>query len=849
MTPRHIGSWFAKHRALVIDCTVSLLLMGFWAMLSTPMLNDAGLLFRWDPVPALLWCFLLTAPYAFHRVRPTLSVNLFLGVVIAQIVFGPSLIIADVMALPMLYTALVYGNTDQTHTYLRWAAVLGASTALAAGLSNQLTPLSEWMRVRMGGTAPELSVSCSPDPVNGQWIAAPFQCAASIMGNAFLIGIMFAIAIIMIVVAAFWQRARRQTIQLLAERNRAIEARQEEEKRIAASAERARIARDMHDVVAHTLSIIIVQADGGRYATVNNPTMACETMETIRHESELALRDMKNLLSVFGGSVHGGYADIPLLIRQATQASDTMTITHTVKGSPDAQLLNEQAGIVLYHVVQESLTNVRKYAGPQVHVDIREIWDAHTVTMIIHDDGRGAAASLDGHQPGFGLQGMRERVESVNGSVASGPAISGGFTVTATVPASVDATENTADSSNTDTEKSHANASTYSPATAVPTKDRENTNMAVIDSEDAVAPTSQEHHSPIAVAHAWTERVSWLRSKPFEHSQDGSHGNWIMRLSHWTEHHYVLTDTLAVFIVIAFMLSNDIGLFTVVAWDYMEQHSIIITAITVILMLPLCLRRRYPRTVAVTFAVLAALQLVFLPNLYSADFFALLAIYTCALYGRKREWMWMVPTILAVSTLTGVKVGTMACGYRALIVASIQMPKTCSTVTQEAVKIGVQFAVLTAMVCMIALLAGAWARQKGENPQVLQARAEALQAEEAKQRVMAANRERDRISAQIQTEVSETLYSVIDQTNTELDSIHAELNAGAAPTPESIGNAFASIAKRGRAALSRMRMLLKVLRETGFSDEHEDDDNHMIMPLSPISGTHTAADREAETSV
>jgi hypothetical protein len=97
-------------------------------------------------------------------------------------------------------------------------------------------------------------------------------------------------------------------------------------------------------------------------------------------------------------------------------------------------LLAPVASGALYHIVQESLTNVRKYAGPQADVQIEEQWSEHGITISICDNGRGAGASLDGHQPGYGLIGMRERVESAQGTLSCGPRIGGGFEVRAFLP-------------------------------------------------------------------------------------------------------------------------------------------------------------------------------------------------------------------------------------------------------------------------------------------------------------------------------------------------------------------------------------------------------------------------------
>lgn len=83
----------------------------------------------------------------------------------------------------------------------------------------------------------------------------------------------------------------------------------------------------------------------------------------------------------------------------------------------------------MYHVVQEALTNVRKYAGLNVNVEVREEWNSGTLSFTISDDGRGASAAMDGHKAGYGLLGMNERIEAVGGMVEAGPRLNGGFAV------------------------------------------------------------------------------------------------------------------------------------------------------------------------------------------------------------------------------------------------------------------------------------------------------------------------------------------------------------------------------------------------------------------------------------
>ena len=144
--------------------------------------------------------------------------------------------------------------------------------------------------------------------------------------------------------------------------------------------------------------------------------------------------------------------------------------------------------------------------------------------------------------------------------------------------------------------------------------------------------------------------------------------------------------------------------------------------------------------------------------------------------------------------------------------------------------IGVTYAGTVGVMCLGAIALARWRRSSGSNVLVLQARAEALQAEQAKQRILAANMERDRISANIQSEVTQTLTSVIDQAAAGLRMLDEAEARGEEPPPESINDSFAAIGRQGRTALAHMRELLTVLRETGFSDErHEHEQPEMAL--------------------
>ena len=139
--------------------------------------------------------------------------------------------------------------------------------------------------------------------------------------------------------------------------------------------------------------------------------------------------------------------------------------------------------------------------------------------------------------------------------------------------------------------------------------------------------------------------------------------------------------------------------------------------------------------------------------------------------------------------------------------------------TPAAFASAIMFMVISLALCISATAMARWSRSSGSNALVLQAREEALRAEQAKQRILAANMERDRISESIRSEVTMTLTSVIDQAVAGLRMLDDCERHGEQPSSEAISEAFAAIGSQGRAALAHMRKLLGVLRETGFSDE------------------------------
>jgi signal transduction histidine kinase len=232
-------------------------------------------------------------------------------------------------------------------------------------------------------------------------------------------------------------RYRRAYYTSLEDRAARLEAERDAQAQIAAAAERARIARELHDVVAHNVSVMVVQADGASYALGSDPDRAGQALAAISATGRQALAEMRRMLGVLRRDEDGtepdraplpGIGQLDELLEQARATG--LAVSFTVEGVP--QPLPDGAALAAYRIVQESLTNTRKHGGPSAsaQVTLRYLEDA--LLLRITDDGRGAAAASDG--AGHGLTGMRERVAIYGGWVQAGPRPSGGYHVTARLP-------------------------------------------------------------------------------------------------------------------------------------------------------------------------------------------------------------------------------------------------------------------------------------------------------------------------------------------------------------------------------------------------------------------------------
>ena len=850
-------SWMHGHvfaGDLIITLVIGVLLFGVTGGIT----YNPGLLFDLKPSMQMAWEAAMLIPLLIRRWRPQTGALLCVALTLAHLIFGPCLLGADILALFMLYSVIVYGNPKNTKAFIILALTIGllASALIAWTMTNgplltggKVHTWSSW-----NGSNPN-GVMVTEDTLGSIYTGTSMSEVAGMMAQYMLALTPIEVCIISTIVMSFWHRARMATIRMMRERNEAIAARDQNERDIAALAERARIARDMHDVVAHTLSIIIVQSDGGRYAGTHDPAVARNTMETIRHESERALHDMQRLLGVFGGSPHADYNDIDNLVEQARTVSPDIRIQRSITGTASPEQLSEQASIASYHVVQEALTNIRKYAGPHVDVHIKELWNNGLLTVTITDNGHGAAANIDGHTPGYGLLGMRERIESAGGSLQAGPRLGGGFEVMASLldggkePATDETGEQYAseqsESCNTTAISSKAKLSdeaitrniAVSISARIPNQPSEQTQETTQSAGRNYRSNALQHLRITAPNLRDLLKSLKLESVELANTSNARSSNWVERVSAWTQRHYVLMDAVGALLLVALLNPMSVSLFSDSPRDMQLSRAIATCCV-----LALAVRRRFPETCALIVFVLSVVQLVFLGSIEVGHIVAsLCALYSAVLYGREHAWRWTGLAAVTCSALMGLKIAADQHGYTTLfdaIAASVGLTKPVSATASSGAAFftGVMYTVAVLMLCAGIMAWARWARSSDSNALVLQAREEALMAEQEKQRILAANMERDRISASIQAEVTATLNSVINQAVDGIRMLDRAEAQGKEPTADEISTAFKAIGEQGRAALKRMRELLGVLRETGFSDDaHAGSASELqLRPAAPL---------------
>ena len=365
------------------------------AVLAIANLGFAVALHRYLLIPASVG---LTVPVVLRRSHPTGAFITAIAVGAGQVLADVRIVPADVAIVVLLYTLAAY-TTRRISVVGLAVCLLGSATAMLQWVPPGIRPLN-WLLM-------------------GSILFAGPTLIAWVLGDS--------------------MRYRRAYYANLEERAARLERDRDAQAQIAAAAERARIARELHDVVAHNVSVMVVQADGAAYALGTDPGRAREALAAISATGRQALTEMRVLLGVLRRNDGDGSAALTPLpglgqldeLLEQTRAAG-LPVSCTVQGQP--QPLPGGAALAAYRIVQESLTNTRKHAGPGARAAVLLRYCDDELELAVTDNGLGAATASDG--AGHGLTGMTERAAMYGGSVQAGPGPGGGFQVRARLPVS-----------------------------------------------------------------------------------------------------------------------------------------------------------------------------------------------------------------------------------------------------------------------------------------------------------------------------------------------------------------------------------------------------------------------------
>ncbi|MER6301172.1 sensor histidine kinase [Kitasatospora sp. NPDC001539] len=360
---------------------------------------------------ALLIAVVLPLLMVFRRRFPDVTVAGATGVALAQVAADIDPGGSAIAYLVFAYTGAAFGQ--------KWTSRLALAAGLAAG------PLTFWQL----------------NPMKTELRAGEAHTRPYSIGEAVLITLLMSTPFILCWAWGRLTRVRRAYLTELEDRAARLERERDAQAKVAVAAERARIARELHDVVAHNVSVMIVQADGAAYVLDNSPQQAKQALGTIASTGRQALVEMRRLLGVLRTSdtteeyvPQPGVEELPELLEQVRTAG--LRVDYATSGHP--RELPRGVELTVYRIVQEALTNVRKHGGPDVHARVAVDFGERELAVLVEDDGRGstdeqlAAGGADGL--GHGLIGMRERVGMVSGSLDVGPRPGGGFRIRAVLP-------------------------------------------------------------------------------------------------------------------------------------------------------------------------------------------------------------------------------------------------------------------------------------------------------------------------------------------------------------------------------------------------------------------------------
>ena len=378
----------------------------------------------------------MVLPWAVRRVRPVASAAVVTAAAVLHLLAGPE------FSMSLLMVPLTVYNLAANAP--RSISVAGLLTGLAGGVANGV---KVWLFPAQFVTPDGLTVRSPAEPL--AMVIMAIGCGLMVL-TAWAFGDVV--------------RNRRLAVRALEDRAHRLEVQSRQERELAAADERSHIAREMHDIVAHSLQVIISQADGARYAAAAKPALAVTALETIGQTGRSALADMRQLLGVLretGETVAGvprvtddddararpaadaspdgrgtrrpqpRLADLPALVETMRLSGLEVSLLET--GTP-RRALPAGGELAAYRIVQEALTNTLRHGGPDADAFVTLAWTARGLDLQIDDDGCGAAADPATRGSGQGLRGAAERAALFGGTLESGPRVGTGYRVSAHLP-------------------------------------------------------------------------------------------------------------------------------------------------------------------------------------------------------------------------------------------------------------------------------------------------------------------------------------------------------------------------------------------------------------------------------
>lgn len=228
--------------------------------------------------------------------------------------------------------------------------------------------------------------------------------------------------------------ARKAEADAVADRYQRMILAREQSARMAEGRARTEIARELHDIVAHSLSVMVVQAEGGKALATKKPEQAAEVLGTIAETGREALSEMRRIVGVLradGQTATAEYAPTPGLPELPDMLEKAGHRVQYIR-PPQLPQVPTTLGLTAYRIVQESVTNFLKHAGAEATATVEVQATPRYLRVQISDDGLGGLVSGDG--AGSGLKGMRERVAAMGGQLVAGPKPGGGYEVCALLP-------------------------------------------------------------------------------------------------------------------------------------------------------------------------------------------------------------------------------------------------------------------------------------------------------------------------------------------------------------------------------------------------------------------------------